>query len=73
MNEFPALHDTLEEVIIKHNNTLRSVTADSSSQTDPPIPPLNRGTHTLPNRQPPLHSTRPHLDQGDAAQINIIK
>ena len=57
MNEFPALHDTLEEVIIKHNNTLRSVTADSSSQTDPPIPPpQQRNPHpTKPTASPPLN------------------
>ena len=36
MNEFPKLHDTFEEVISKQNKTLRSMTADTSSQTDPP-------------------------------------
>ena len=71
MNEFPKLHDTFEEVIFKQNKTLRSTTADTSSQTDPPssaadleptqvdTPPL---TQTL---QPP-----PTTDQQkDTAQV----
>ena len=59
--DYPALHATFQEVTIKQDKTLRLVTADSSSQTDPPpssdvefvptqvnIPPSTQPDHTPP-------------------------
>ena len=47
MIDFPGLYDTFDEVIIKQNTTLRAgVTADFSSQTDPPTSQRTEPTHT---------------------------
>ena len=59
MMDFPALHDTYEEAIIKQNITLRTgVTADFSSQTDPPSP-ADEPEHTHTDSLPPPNLSKP--------------
>ena len=66
VTDFPALHATFQEVTIKQDKTLRFVTADSSSQTDPPLVEsvpiqVNIPPPTQPDHYPPT------TDQKDTA------
>ena len=62
MMDFPALHDTYEEAIIKQNITLRTdVTADFSSQTDP-LSPADEPEPTHTDSLPPTQSVQTKVD-----------
>ena len=83
MNEFPKLHDTFEEVISKQNKTLRSMTADTSSQTDPPAsdaeseptqvdtPPLTQPTHPPPTTDQQKDTAQVTDHQSNDQQANV--
>ena len=83
MNEFPKLHDTFEEVISKQNKTLRSMTADTSSQTDPPpsdaeseptqvdTPPLPQPTHPPPTTDQQKDTAQVTDHQSNDQQDNV--
>ena len=83
MNEFPKLHDTFEEVISKQNKSLRSMTADTSSQTDPPAsdaeseptqvdtPPLTQPIHLPPTTDQQKDTAQVTDHQSNDQQDNV--
>ena len=78
-----SFHDTFEEVISKQNKTLRSMTADTSSQTDPPpsdaeseptqvdTPPLPQPTHPPPTTDQQKDTAQVTDHQSNDQQDNV--